>query len=112
MNIRIQVRHDAATERIQKYITTEFERLRLAYEVISADFIVDCEGPSGHVKIFESIVHVQGDTFAVKETADEVHKAVDTAMKVIEKLLKRHKETYLRPGSLIRHNAERRQPNV
>ena len=111
MNIRIHVRHDAASERIQRYITTEFEQLRLAYEVISADFVVDSEGPNGHVKMFESIVHVPGDTFTVKETADEIHKAIDASMKVIEKLLKRHKETYLHPGSLIRHNVERRQPS-
>ena len=112
MNIRIQVRHEAARETIQKYITTEIEKLRLAYEIISADFIVDQEGANGHIKTFEAIIHVQGDTFAVTERADAAHKAIDAAMKVIEKLLLKHKETHKRPGSQIRHKVERATDNA
>lgn len=118
MNIRIQVRHDAAREAIQKYITTEFEHIAKKFTdgeesaIVSAEFIVDQEGSNGHVKIFEAIVHVPNDTITVKERDPEAHKAIDTAMKVIEKLLTRHKETYARPGTLIRHNAERRAPSA
>lgn len=105
MNIRIQVRHDATEERIQSYITSEFEHIATKFQVISAEFVVDQEGSNGHLKTFEGIIHVAGETITVKEHAQEANKAVDAAMKVIEKLLKRHKETYAKPGSLIRHKA-------
>ena len=49
MNIRIQVRHDAAREAIQKYITAEFEHISSKFDYItSAEFIVDQEGSNGH----------------------------------------------------------------
>ncbi len=118
MNLRIQVRHDAAKERIQKYITAEFERIANKFTdgeaspIISAEFIVDQEGANGHLKTFEAIVHVPNDTLAVKESDTEAHKAIDASMKVLEKLLKRHKETYARPGNLIRHNEQRRSPSA
>lgn len=107
MNIRIQVRHEATRESIQKYIHSAFDELRLAHEIISAECIVDQEGTNGRLKTFEATLHVPGDTFAVRERADEAHIAVDAAMKVIEKLLLKHKETHQRPGSQIRHNIER-----
>ena len=112
MKIRIQVRHDAASERIQRYVTAEFERIAQKFDVISAEFIVDQEGSNGHLKVFEAIVRVPGDTITVKESDTEAHKAIDMSMKVIEKQLKKHKETYLRPGTMIRHNIERSQPNL
>ncbi len=118
MNIIIQVRHDAAREAIQKYITTEFEHISNKFNhgehsfIISAEFIVDQEGPHGHTKTFEAIIHVPGDTLTVKESSDETHKAIDVSMKVLEKLLTRHKEKHARPGTLIRHNVERRAPAV
>jgi ribosome-associated translation inhibitor RaiA len=121
MNIRIQVRHEAASERIQKYITNEFEHVISRFSengvkstdsenhpyVVSAEFVVDQEGSNGHLKTFEAIIHVPGDTITVKERDPEANKAIDVAMKVIEKLLKRHKETHLKPGTQIRHNIER-----
>jgi ribosomal subunit interface protein len=109
MNIRVQVRHDAAAERIQRYIATEFEHISTKFQITSAEFIVDQEGPSGHLKTFEAIIHVPGDTITVHEKADETHKAIDATMKVLEKLLNKHKETYSRPGSQIRHKAEREE---
>lgn len=115
MNIKIQVRHEAAREAIQKYITTEFEHIAKKFTdadgagIVSAEFIVDQEGSNGHKKTFEAIVFVPGDTLKVKESADETHKAIDASMKVLEKLLLRHKETYTRPGNLIRHNAHLRE---
>jgi ribosomal subunit interface protein len=118
MNIRIQVRHDAAREAIQKYITTEFEHIANKFSdgeastIVSAEFIVDHEGPNGHRKTFEAIVHVPNDTLKVKESAEETHKAIDASMKILEKLLTRHKETYAKPGTLIRHNTERRAPSA
>ncbi|HZK75482.1 MAG TPA: HPF/RaiA family ribosome-associated protein [Candidatus Kapabacteria bacterium] len=118
MNIRIQVRHEAAREAIQKHITTEFEHVSKKFTdgesstIVSAEFIVDQEGSNGHVKTFEAIIHVPNDTITVKEHDPEVHKAIDAAMKVIEKLLTRHKEIYARPGTLIRHNVERRAPSA
>jgi len=112
MKLRIQVRHDAASERIQRYVTTEFERIAQNFEIVSAEFIVDQEGPNGHVKVFEAIVHVPGDTLTVKESSDETHKSIDATMKVLDKLLKKYKETHMRPGSLIRHNVERQQPSA
>jgi ribosomal subunit interface protein len=113
MNIRIQVRHEAASEAIQKYITNEFERISNKFFdglhplIVSAEFIVDQEGSNGHKKTFEAIIGVPGDTIAVKESADETHKAIDMSMKVIEKLLLKHKETHARPGAQIRHEAVR-----
>jgi ribosome-associated translation inhibitor RaiA len=118
MNIRIQVRHDAAREAVQKYITTEFEHITKKFNnddhsmIVSAEFIVDQEGPNGHTKTFESVIGVAGDTITVKESAPETHKAIDVSMKVIEKLLMRHKEKHARPGNLIRHNVERRTPSA
>ncbi len=107
MNIRIQVRHEAARESIQKYIHSAFDQLRLAHEVISAECIVDQEGSNGHLKTFEAILHVPGDTITVKESADEAHVAVDAALKIVERLLQKHKETHQKPGSQIRHKVER-----
>jgi len=113
MNIRIQVRHDAAREAIQKYITAEFESISSKYtDITSAEFIVDQEGPNGHTKTFEAIVHVPGDTIAVKESEDEVHKAIDLAIKVLEKRLNRYKETHTHPGNLLRHEAARHPAQV
>ena len=118
MNIIIQVRHDAAREAIQKYITAEFEHIEKKFTngehsfIISAEFIVDQEGPHGHTKTFEAIIHVPGDTLTVKESSAETHKAIDISMKVLEKLLMRHKEKHARPGAQIRHNVERRAPGV
>lgn len=111
MNLKIQVRHEAAREAIQKYITTEFEHIAKKFtngdppSITSAEFIVDQEGSNGHKKTFEAIVHVRKETLAVKESSDEAHKAIDAAMKTLEKLLKKHKETYEKPGNLIRHRA-------
>src|ERR1035441_10548826 len=108
MNIRIQVRHDAAREAIQKYITAEFEHISSKFDYItSAEFIVDQEGSNGHKKTFEAVIGVPGETITVKESDEEAHKAIDTAMKVLEKLLNRHKETHEHPGNLPRHEAER-----
>ncbi len=123
MNIRIQVRHDAAPEAIQKYITSEFEHVVKKFTpddqssgeaspVISAEFILDQEGSNGHIKTFEALIHVPNDTLKVKEHDTEAHKAIDATMKVIEKLLRKHKETYARPGTLIRHNEQRRTPSA
>lgn len=118
MNIRIQVRHEAAREAIQKYITTEFEHITKKFTegehsmIVSAEFIVDQEGSNGHKKTFEAIIGVPGDTIAVKESAGETNKAIDASMKVIEKLLMRHKEKHAHPGNLIRHNVERRAPSI
>jgi ribosome-associated translation inhibitor RaiA len=109
MNIRIQVRHDAAAERIQRYITTEFEHVAAKFEIISAEFIVDQEGSNGHLKTFEAIIKVPGDVLTVHEKDVEAHKAIDASMKVIEKLLKRHKETHAKPGNLIRHKEAREE---
>lgn len=109
MNIRVQVRHDAAAERIQRYIATEFEHVANKFEIISAEFIVDQEGSNGHLKTFEAIVKVAGETLTVHEKANDTHKAIDATMKVLEKLLKKHKETYSKPGSLIRHKTEREE---
>jgi ribosomal subunit interface protein len=113
MNIRIQVRHEAAREAIQKYITAEFEHVTKKFTegehsmIVSAEFIVDQEGPNGHIKTFEAIVGVAGDTIAVKESSEEAHKAIDISMKVLEKLLMRYKEKHAHPGAQIRHNVER-----
>jgi ribosomal subunit interface protein len=113
MNLRIQVRHEAAREAIQKYITTEFEHISKKFTdgehsmIVSAEFIVDHEGPHGHTKTFEAIIGVAGDTIAVKESSDEAHKAIDISMKVVEKLLMRYKEKHAHPGAQIRHNVER-----
>ena len=123
MNIRIQVRHDAAREAIQKYITSEFEHVVSKFTsedqssgeaspIVSAEFIVDQEGSNGHLKTFEAIIHVPNDTLTVKEHDTEAHKAIDAAMKIIEKQLRKHKETYARPGTLIRHNEQRRTPSA
>jgi ribosomal subunit interface protein len=109
MNIRVQVRHDAAAERIQRYIASEFEHIAAKFEIISAEFIVDQEGSNGHLKTFEAIVSVPGDVITVHEKDGEVHKAIDSSMKVIEKLLKKHKETYAKPGNLIRHKEAREE---
>jgi ribosomal subunit interface protein len=108
MNIRIQVRHDAAREAIQKYITAEFEHISSKYsDITSAEFIVDHEGPNGHTKTFEAIIHVPGETITVKESEAEAHVAIEVAMKVLEKRLNRHKETHAHPGNLLRHEAAR-----
>jgi ribosomal subunit interface protein len=108
MNLRIQVRHDAAREAIQKYITAEFEHVSAKYSYItSAEFIVDQEGSNGHKKTFEAVLGVPGETITVKESDNEVHKAIDVAMKVLERLLNRHKETHEHPGNLLRHEAAR-----
>jgi ribosomal subunit interface protein len=118
MNIRIQVRHEAAREAIQKYITTEFEHISKKFTegehsmIVSAEFIVDQEGPNGHTKTFEAIIGVAGDTIAVKESADETHKAIDISMKVLEKRLLRYKEKHAHPGAQIRHNVERQASAV
>jgi ribosome-associated translation inhibitor RaiA len=54
-------------------------------------------------------VHVRHDTLTVKESSDEAHKAIDATMKTLDKLLKKHKETYEKPGNLIRHKANLRE---
>jgi ribosomal subunit interface protein len=114
MTPRIQIRHEAAKDRVRETILAEFDRLIDKFEMTSADCIVDHEGPAGYVKTVEINIHVPNEVIAVKESSDEVHKSVYAAFDVLEKRLQKYKETYLRPGQLIRHNinADRGQANL
>lgn len=114
MTPRIQIRHEAANDRVRETILAEFDRLIEKFEMTSADCVVDCEGPTGYVKTIEVNIHVPNEVITVKESSDEIHKSIYAAFDVLEKRLQKYKETYLLPGQLIRHNvnAERGQPNV
>jgi ribosomal subunit interface protein len=107
--MKIQIRHDAASDGVKTYITDAFQSLQEKYEqvVVTADFRVDQEGPNGHRKTIECILHVPHDTITVHEASDEIHKSIDMAFKILDRQLQRHKETYVRPGAKIRHNVER-----
>lgn len=112
MTPRIQIRHEAANDRVRETILAEFDRLIEKFEMTSAECIVDAEGPTGYVKICEINIHVPNENIIVKETSDEVHKSVYAAFDVAEKRLQKYKETYLRPAHLIRHNVNAgRAPN-
>jgi ribosome-associated translation inhibitor RaiA len=104
MTPRIQIRHEAANGRTRATILAEFDRLNEKFDMTSADCVVDCEGPAGYVKTFEVNVHVPNELITVKESSDEVHKSIYAAFDILEKRLQKYKETYLRPGNLIRHN--------
>jgi ribosomal subunit interface protein len=104
MTPRIQIRHEAANDRVRETILAEFDRLIEKFEMISADCIVDAEGPTGYIKTFEINIHVPNETLTVKETSDDIHKSIYAAFDVLEKRLQKYKETYLRPAHLIRHN--------
>ncbi len=96
MNIQVAVRHDTADGRIQKFVEAEFERIREKYQAISADVVIDHEGPNGHIKTVEINVKVPGELLHVKESSEDVHKSIDMAIKIIEKQLKKHKEMHLK----------------
>ena len=108
MKITIQVRHDATPERIKRYIRSEFVKLRMKDEILSADCVLDQEGTNGQFKSFEAVVRVTGDTIAVRETARDVVPAINAALVTLDRLLVQHKETHTRPGGQIRHTIARK----
>ena len=96
MNIQVAVRHDTTDGRIKRFVEEEFARIKEKYSPISADVVIDHEGPNGHLKTAEINVKVPGELLHVKESSDDVNKSIDMAIKVIEKQLKKHKELHLK----------------
>lgn len=106
MNIKVTVRHDTSGGGVKNFVEEELARLQDKYEIIGAEVIIDQEGTNGYLKTADLNVSVKGAVLHVKETADDVNKAIDLAVKDMEKQLKRYKELHLHPTSLRRQQGQ------
>jgi ribosomal subunit interface protein len=94
MNLHIVIRHETANGKVKNFIEHELTLLNDKFDFISAEVIIDQEGPNGHVKTAEVNLKVPQAVLHTKEASEEVYKSIDLALKTIEKQLKKHRETH------------------
>lgn len=104
MHIQVAVRHEASGHGIQSFVESELRRLEAKYEILSAEVIIDQDGPTGTFKKAEIILKVKGNVLVASETSDDIHKSIDLAVKKLDAQLHKHKELYTHPTSLKRQS--------
>lgn len=110
MNIQVTVRHDTSGGGIKKFVEEELARLEDKYEILGAEVIIDHEGTNGYLKTVDINLKVPGTLLHTKQQAEEVHKSVDLAVKELDKMLRKYKDTHLRPTSLRRQQGQQPAP--
>ncbi|HET6512494.1 MAG TPA: ribosome-associated translation inhibitor RaiA [Candidatus Kapabacteria bacterium] len=107
MNIQTTVRHDTSGGGIKNFVEAELARLEAKFtDIISAEVIIDQEGTNGYLKTVDINIKVPGTVLHVKEQAEEIHKAIDLAVKELEKILRKYKETHLKTNNLRRQQGQ------
>ena len=106
MNIQVTVRHDTSGGGIKRFVEEELARLEQKYEILNAEVIIDQEGTNGYLKTVDINLKVPGSLIHTKEQAEEVHKAIDLAVKECDTMLRKYKETRLHPTSLRRQQGQ------
>src|SRR5688572_4186569 len=94
MNLHIVIRHDTANGKVKNFIEHEIGALNEKFDFISAEVIIDQEGPNGHVKTAEVNITVPQAILHAKESSEEIYKSIDLALKTVEKQIKKHKELH------------------
>jgi putative sigma-54 modulation protein len=107
MNIQVTVRHDTSGGGIKNFVEAELARLEAKYtDIISAEVIIDQEGTNGYLKTVDINIKVPGSLLHTKEQAEEVHKAIDLAIKELDTMLRKYKDTHLKTNNLRRQQGQ------
>lgn len=107
MNIQVTVRHDTSGGGIKKFVEAELTRLEAKYtDIQSAEVIIDQEGTNGYLKTVDINIKVPGSVLHTKEQAEEVHKAIDLAIKELDVMLRKYKDTHLKTNNLRRQQGK------
>jgi putative sigma-54 modulation protein len=90
MEIQITSRHEKASQILQDTITAELEGLQKFYDrITSCHVIMDKERGK---EIIEIVVHMAGHTVAANAKAENLGKAIDSAITKVERQLKKINE--------------------
>lgn len=113
MNIQVTVRHDTSGGGIKIFVEEELARLEAKYsDIISADVIIDHEGTNGYLKTVDINLKVPGTVLHTKEAAEEVKKAIDLAIKELDKMMRKYKDTHLKTNNLRRQQGQEQPQGV
>jgi putative sigma-54 modulation protein len=90
MEIQITSRHEKATQSLQDTISSELEGLQKFYDrITSCHVVLDKERGK---EIMEIVVHMAGHTVAATAKAENMGKAIDSAITKVERQLKKINE--------------------
>jgi putative sigma-54 modulation protein len=90
MNIQITARHAKASSSLQENITEELQKLeKYSDKITSCHVILDTERDE---KTIEIVIALLGQTVKAEAKADNIGKAVDSALQKIERQLKKFNE--------------------
>ena len=107
MNIQTTVRHDTSGGGIKTFVEAELARLEAKFpDILSAEVIIDQEGTNGYLKTVDINIKVPGTLLHTKEQAEEIHKAIDLAIKELETMLRKYKDTHLKTNNLRRQQGQ------
>jgi putative sigma-54 modulation protein len=99
MEIRITSRHEKASQSLQDTITEEIERLERFYDrITSCHVVLDMERGK---QIMEVVMNMAGHTVAATAKAENMGKAIDSAITKVERQLKKINE------KIKRHKGQR-----
>lgn len=95
MNLEVTVRHQELSDNVKNYAIQEVQGLTQYWDNIPYGQIVfDKENVDYFVEI---VIRVSGKTLTVSDTADDVIKAIDSAVNKLRRRLKKYK------GKIINH---------
>lgn len=90
MEIQITSRHEKATQSLQDTITAEIEGLQKFYDrITSCHVVLDAERGK---QIMEIVLNMAGHTVAASAKAENLGKAMDSAITKVERQLKKISE--------------------
>lgn len=99
MEIQITSRHEKASQSLQDTITEELERLEKFYDrITSCRVILDAQRGK---QIMEIVMNMAGHTVAATAKAENLGKAIDSAIMKVERQLKKINE------KIKRHKGQR-----
>lgn len=94
MKVNTQSVNFDADIKLINFIQKKMDKLDLFYDrVISADVFLKVENTSEKDnKIFEARLHIPGEDLIIKKQAKSFEEAADTAVRSLERQLKKHKQ--------------------
>ena len=94
MKVNTQSVNFTADQKLIAFIQRRMDKLDQYYDkVINSDVYLKVENTSQKEnKIFEARVHVPGDSFVVKKTCKTFEEGADTAVRSLERQLKKRKQ--------------------
>jgi len=106
MHTKVSIRHETTSHRIDGFVQEELDRLGSKYDIMSAEVVIDQEGPTGSIKTAEFILKVKGEVIHAKESSEEIHKSIDLAVKRLDAQLAKYKDLHAKPTSLKRQSGQ------